>query len=181
VGSTGPRPDHPDAPLRILCVCLGNICRSPAAHAIFEGLLAQSKDSGAVIIDSAGTSASHAGEPPDARMRAAGERRGLRFTSRSRAVTAADFALFDHILAMDASNLAWLRNRCPKGAQPKMGLILDWHPEERFHGTDVPDPYYDGPAAFETVLNLLEPACRAFLQQATQAQGHEVLPLNRAP
>lgn len=167
--------------MSILCVCLGNICRSPAAHAIFDRLIAQSKDLGAVIIDSAGTSASHAGEPPDARMRAAGELRGLRFTSRSRAVIPADFARFDHILAMDASNLAWLRNRCPEGAHPRMGLILDWHPEERFRGRDVPDPYYAGPAAFETVLDLLEPACRTFLRQATQAQGHEVLPLYRAP
>ncbi len=150
---------------RVLFVCMGNICRSPAAEAALEKLV---QSTGAdVQIDSAGTIGIHAGERPDSRMRAAGEARGLVFNTRARQVTAKDLQVgaFDLVIAMDHENLRDLKRVA--GADHQHVLLIseflnaDW-PRE------VPDPYYGGPQGFETVLDMVEAACPAILSRLAQ-------------
>ncbi len=112
--------------MKLLFVCLGNICRSPTAHAVMRQLVAQEKL--AISVDSAGTSASHRGDPPDPRSIKAAPQysfKGLR----ARPVREADFVEYDLILAMDESNLQDLQRRCPAGPQHKIKLLLEYHPE----------------------------------------------------
>ncbi|QYJ88523.1 low molecular weight protein-tyrosine-phosphatase [Shewanella halotolerans] len=145
----------------VLFVCLGNICRSPTAEAVFRSLL--SKRGLSISCDSAGTSAYHEGEGPDRRARQAGERRGLDFSGiRARGVTDEDFERFDLILAADKANLRDLRARCPAQHQYKLALMLSFLGEgER----EVPDPYYGGDEGFEQVLDLLQQSCERLLLQ----------------
>lgn len=147
-----------NAPPRILFVCLGNICRSPAAEGVMRALAARRGI--AVALDSAGTGGWHVGEKPDPRMRAAAAARGMPIEDlRARQVSAKDFARFDHVIAMDRSNRADLAAMTPGGAVGKLSMMLDWgsHPGE------VPDPYYGGEDGFEHVLDLLEDACAGLL------------------
>ncbi|MCG9723067.1 low molecular weight protein-tyrosine-phosphatase [Shewanella sp. Isolate7] len=145
----------------VLFVCLGNICRSPTAEAVFRGQL---RDRGlSMDCDSAGTSGYHEGEGPDRRARLAGERRGLDFSGiRARGVRDEDFERFDLILAADRANLRELRARCPAQHQSKLALMLSFLGEgER----EVPDPYYGGYEGFEQVLDLLQQSCEKLLAQ----------------
>ena len=146
---------------RVLIVCLGNICRSPTAEAV---LRQRAERAGvALTVDSAGTYGGHAGSTPDARSRAAGERRGYDFTGiHSRQVQADDFAAFDVILAADRSNLADLKALCPARHQHKIKLLLSFIAQAE---QDVPDPYYGGEQGFEQVLDLIEAACDGLLTQ----------------
>ncbi|SFI07831.1 low molecular weight protein-tyrosine-phosphatase [Albimonas pacifica] len=146
---------------RLLFVCLGNICRSPAAEGVARAM-AQARGL-AVEIDSAGTGGWHAGDPPDPRMREAALRRGYDLSAlRARQVRRADFAAFDHILAMDADNLAALERARPADARAALSLMLS-HADlpER----EVPDPYYGGPQGFDHVLDLLEAAVAGLLDR----------------
>jgi len=132
----------------VLFVCLGNICRSPTAEAVFRARAGQSD----IFIDSAGTGAWHAGEPPDPRSRAEGEKRGYSFAGQSaRKVRAQDFHTFDYILAMDRSNLSDLKVIQPHDGMAQLSLFLP-------DGSDVPDPYYGGPDGFARVVDLIEAA-----------------------
>lgn len=137
---------------RILVVCLGNTCRSPMGQGVIERLAA---DAGlTVTVDSAGIGAWHAGQPPDPRGLATARKRGYDTSAqRSRQITARDFAAFDLILAMDASNLARLRELCPAGATPEIRLF---HPS----GRDVPDPYYGNLPDYEHALDMIEEGAR---------------------
>ncbi|QYK14431.1 low molecular weight phosphotyrosine protein phosphatase [Shewanella rhizosphaerae] len=145
----------------VLFVCLGNICRSPTAEAVFRGLLSERGLS--IGCDSAGTSAYHEGEGPDRRARLAGERRGLDFSGiRARGVTDEDFERFDLILAADKANLRDLRARCPAHHQYKLALMLSFLGEG---DREVPDPYYGGDDGFEQVLDLLQQSCEELLSQ----------------
>ncbi len=138
--------------LRVLFVCLGNICRSPTAEGVFTSLV----NTNAVFSDSAGTGAWHVGEPPDKRSQAAAKRQGVDLSGqRARQVTKQDFHDFDHILAMDSSNLAALERMQPAGARAKLGLLLDHHPDSKLK--DVPDPYFED--GFDTVFQLVKRAC----------------------
>lgn len=146
----------------VLFVCLGNICRSPTAHAVFRQKV---KDAGILVeIESAGTSAYHEGAKPDPRSIAAGKKRNYDFSGiESRKIRDEDFEHYDYILAMDNDNLASLLNQCPSEYQHKVKLFLTF--AENYGDTDeVPDPYYGGAAGFELVLDLIEDASKGLLQ-----------------
>ena len=154
--------------LKVLFVCLGNICRSPTAHAVFREM---AKQRGLMVeVESAGTSAYHQGALPDKRSQAVGLERGYRFNGiYSRPVKDGDFAYYDRIYAMDLQNLADLKQRCPLEYQGKLSLFLQHHPD--FHRIkEVPDPYYGGTRGFERVLDLIEQGTSALLEQLQQKQ-----------
>ena len=139
----------------VLFICLGNICRSPTAEAIFK---ARASAAGlSVYVDSAGTSGWHIGERPDPRSIEAGVAAGYDFSGQySRKVTRADFGEFDHILAMDMQNIEALKPLCPDAYQGKIGLFLDYAPNTA--SREVPDPYYGGDDGFERVIAMIEKA-----------------------
>jgi protein-tyrosine phosphatase len=148
----------------ILFVCLGNICRSPAAEAVFLKLLEVKDLSDAFRVDSAGTGAWHVGERADPRMRAAAADRGIELRSRARKITARDLDGFDLILTMDDDNLVQTRRLDPTGQHH--GRIRSLAPYCRHNRVDaIPDPYGGGPDGFEHVLDLLEDACDALLTE----------------
>jgi protein-tyrosine phosphatase len=148
--------------MRILFVCLGNICRSPTAEVVLRTIAARETPELELEVDSAGTAGYHVGEPPDPRTRAAALRRGYDLSGRrARIVEPEDFERFDLILAMDRQNLSVLQRRAPAGARSRVRLFLEFAPEA---GTaEVPDPYYGGPNGFEEVLDLVESASRRLL------------------
>src|SRR5262245_27293263 len=141
--------------MRILFVCMGNICRSPTAEGVFGHLL-RSQDAGALAeIDSAGTHDYHVGDAPDRRAVAAAARRGIDLSAlRARAVAPEDFDRFDLILAMDEDNVIELQRRAPAAARKKIRLVMEF--AAAASRRDVPDPYYGGSQGFEEVLDLLE-------------------------
>jgi protein-tyrosine phosphatase len=146
---------------RILFVCLGNICRSPTAEAVFRDRVSAAGRESEIEIDSAGTIAAHAGEPADARMRQHASARGYTLSSISRKVVKEDFTRFTHIIAMDRQNLQDLRDMAPPGSTAQLSLLLEADPASPT--PDVPDPYYGGAEGFETVLDLIESASEHLL------------------
>lgn len=148
--------------MRILFVCMGNICRSPSAEGVFRSLLAARAPQLAVEIDSAGTHDYHVGEAPDDRAIAAARRRGVDLSSlRARTVQTGDFEYYDLILAMDEQNLRELRRRAPAARLDRIRLLMEFVPSSAVRA--VPDPYYGGPQGFEQVLDLLEEAAEGLL------------------
>jgi len=148
--------------VNVLFVCLGNICRSPAAEGVFRALVERQGLDGRIACDSAGTGSWHVGKAPDARMQAAARRRGIELKAlRGRQVAAADFERFDYVLAMDGDNLANLEALCPPGREGRLGRLLDFAPGAGRR--DVPDPYYGGAEGFERVLDLVEAAAEGLL------------------
>lgn len=149
--------------IRLLFVCMGNICRSPSAEAVMKKIVEDRRLTDRIEIDSAGTIGYHAGERADSRMRAHATRRGYSLESLSRPVVTDDFYEFDMIIGMDDQNISDLKRKAP-----------DWESVEKIHRmTDfsrhktydhVPDPYYGGEAGFELVLDLLEDACEGLLE-----------------
>jgi protein-tyrosine phosphatase len=150
--------------MKILFVCLGNICRSPLAEAMFLTLLRRRSSPlcASVFADSAGTSAWHLGEPADARMRAAAERCGVVISHQSRLLVPQDLETFDLILAMDRDNLRDTRKLARTREQKeKVQLFRDYDPQ----GTGVvPDPYYSGPDGFELVISIAERTCMRLIE-----------------
>jgi len=151
--------------MRILFVCMGNICRSPTAEGVMRSLLREEGLEDAVELDSAGTGGWHAGEPPDARATEAARRRGVVLEGAARQVTAADFEDFDLLVAMDRENLRDLLAIAPsEEAAEKVRLLREFDPASADAGDlDVPDPYYGGERGFERVLELVTAACRGLL------------------
>jgi protein-tyrosine phosphatase len=151
---------------RLLFVCLGNICRSPAAEGVFLRLIAREGLEDRFVVDSAGTGGWHAGNPADRRMRAAAERRGIHLSSRARQIALADFTAFDRILTMDDDNLRNVRSLARElGERPGLARIEPMTSHCRLHqAREVPDPYYGGEQGFEQVLDLLEDACAGLLE-----------------
>lgn len=144
---------------RILFVCLGNICRSPAAEGIMDGIVEAAGADG-FVIDSAGTGRYHIGQLPDQRMRVHARRRGLELNHRCRQVTTSDFDDFDIIIGMDSNNVDNLRRLAPspEAERKVMPMSAFFSTYSRFD--HVPDPYYEGAEGFELVLDLLQEGCQ---------------------
>jgi protein-tyrosine phosphatase len=154
----------------VLFVCMGNICRSPTAEAVFRHCVEKAGLADAIHIDSAGTHDYHIGEPPDSRTQRAAKQRGYEMgILRGRQAEAGDFARFDYVLAMDEANLSILQSLRPRDAQSHLGLFLAFaeHHDER----EVPDPYFGGADGFEHVLDLVEDASRGLLKHIRAQLG----------
>jgi protein-tyrosine phosphatase len=153
--------------MRILFVCLGNICRSPTAEGVFRHLLEREAPDLEVAADSAGTAGYHIGAPPDVRSQRHALARGIDLSAlRARQVLADDYRSFDLLLAMDRDNLAALRRQRPAGAAARLQLFMEYAPE--LGANEVPDPYYGEAAAFERVLDLTTAASRGLIRALQQ-------------
>lgn len=151
--------------VRICFVCLGNICRSPTAEGVFRHLAAEAGLAAVFEIDSAGTAGYHTGAAPDPRALAAGERAGIPVGGQARQFQAADFARFDYVIAMDASNAQGLRRLAPTpAAREKIRLLRSFDPNAP-PNAPIPDPYYGADAGFDDVLQLCRTACRHLLEE----------------
>jgi protein-tyrosine phosphatase len=153
--------------MRILFVCLGNICRSPTAEGVMRRLVVEEGLDGHVALDSAGVGAWHVGKPPDERATGAARRRGTVLEGAARQVQPADFAAFDLLLAMDRSNLEDLLALAPdEASRAKVRLLREFDPASAgAPDLDVPDPYYGGADGFDTVLDQVEAACAGLLAE----------------
>ena len=150
--------------VRVLFVCLGNICRSPTAHAVFEKMVEEQGLSSQILVDSAGTGDWHIGHPADARASAAAQKRGVDMSAlRARQFNAADFENFDYILAMDQANLDDIQALAPAAHSARVALFLYY--ASHFDEREVPDPYYGGDDGFEHVLDLIEDAAKGLLDE----------------
>jgi protein-tyrosine phosphatase len=157
--------------ISVLFVCMGNICRSPTAHGIFEHLVEQAGLSDKITVDSAGTISYHAGNPPDMRSMQTAHEFGIDLSDqRSRPVNQTDFYTFDYIIGMDNDNLRNLLAMCPEEHQSKVTLLLEQHPDVEL--VEVPDPYYGGGQGFEKVFKMCELACQNLLE--TIKQNHQL-------
>ncbi len=148
--------------IRILFVCMGNICRSPTAEGIFRHKVENASLESSIEIDSAGTHAYHIGSPPDPRAQSAAKKRDIDLSPlRARRVVTNDFIQFDYVIAMDKSNYEDLEAICPSGHENKIHLFLNYSNNIE---TEVPDPYYGSGNGFEIVLNLIENAAEGLLK-----------------
>jgi len=148
--------------IKVLFVCMGNICRSPTAQGVFDSFIERNNLKKKIISDSAGTGAWHAGKSPDTRAKQAARNRGYKLDKyRARGVTDKDFEKFDLLLAMDKENLAYLNGKCPFEYADKVKLLLSFGSVS--DDLEVPDPYYGGIGGFELVLDLVEDACQGLL------------------
>lgn len=149
-------------PVRVLFVCLGNICRSPTAEGVLRDLAAREAPQLRLDIDSAGTADYHIGAAPDPRSQSAARARGIDISGlRARQIDRSDFEQFDFILAMDQDNLARLERLRPRGARAQLQLFMSYAPQ--IGRSEVPDPYYGGPQDFEAVLDLTSAAARGLI------------------
>ncbi len=156
--------------VKVLFVCLGNICRSPTAHGVFLHLVAREGLADRIEVDSAGTHAYHVKDPPDPRAQAAAAKRGVDLSPlRARKALQEDFQVFDYVLAMDRSNYDHLSALCPAGAEDKLRLFLSFAPQ--LGEDEVPDPYYGGTAGFERVLDMIESAAEGLLADIRLRHG----------
>ena len=145
--------------VKVLFVCLGNICRSPTAEGVFSNLVRQAGLSDKIKIDSAGTGAWHVNQAPDQRSQDAALKRGIDLSAqRARKISTDDFNNFDYLVAMDRSNVSDLKKICPPDLLSRISLFLEFAPE--LERQEVPDPYQGGDEGFELVLNLIEVAAQ---------------------
>ncbi|WMJ07977.1 low molecular weight protein-tyrosine-phosphatase [Nitrosomonas sp. sh817] len=150
--------------IRILFVCMGNICRSPTADAVFRHHVKNAGVDHLIEVDSAGTHAYHIGNPPDERSQRTALKRGYKMDDlRARAVESDDFDEFDYILAMDKENLQLLLQRSPRHHHGKIHLFMKYG-ESYEDDTEVPDPYFGGQQGFELVLDMVEEASQGLLE-----------------
>jgi protein-tyrosine phosphatase len=153
--------------MRILLVCMCNNCRSPSAEGMVRYLLKNNKLDDKINVDSAGTHAYHAGEPPDPRAQRAAQRRGIDLSRlRARRIAPTDFEEFDLILAMDRENLEELHTACPERHRHKIDLFMRY--ARSFDTDEVPDPYYGGEKGFDVVLDMVEDAAQGLLETLRQ-------------
>ena len=155
----------------VLFICLGNICRSPAAQAVMQRMVDEKGLSDRFLIDSAGTGGYHIGDLPDKRMRVHARPRGYELTHRARRVQISDFEDFDLIVGMDAANVDDLRRMAATVEQMDKVVMMGDYIRQYRHYDYVPDPYYEGSEGFELVLDLLEDACENLLDRIIK-QNH---------
>jgi protein-tyrosine phosphatase len=175
-------PPAPGEPVRVLFVCLGNICRSPTAEGVMRALVSGEGLDGRIVVESAGTGGWHVGSPPDARAAAAARARGVALDGTARQVRAEDFEDFDYLVAMDGENLRALRSLAPgEQERAKVRLLREFDPASAgssggadappsgaqvgARNLDVPDPYYGGEDGFDEVFELVQAACAGLLDQ----------------
>ena len=150
-------------PVQVLFVCMGNICRSPTAHGVFQTLVDEQGLTQRIRVDSAGTHSYHIGSPPDPRSQATAFRRGIDLSGlRARRFESGDFIEFDYLLAMDSNNLADMLAIKPDDAGARAELMLVY--SERFRQREIPDPYF-GDDGFDLVFDMIDDAARGLLQQ----------------
>lgn len=149
--------------VKVCFVCLGNICRSPLAHGIFESLVTQAGLTESIIVESAGTGAWHVGECPDPRMSATAMKKGITLSSRAQQFTPGNFRQFDLVLAMDQVNMDSLKALCSTSvANEKLKLFRSFDPVK--DGLNVPDPYYGGENGFDVVFHIVNRTCPQILE-----------------
>ena len=158
--------DNSPMPIKLLFVCMGNICRSPAAEGVFLHLAKTGGVGHLFEVDSAGTGGWHAGNPADHRSAAEGRRRGFHLPSRARKVAASDMEDFDLIICMDIENHADLMDM--GFPEKKLRMLLEWHPQNT--GEDVPDPYYGGADGFVHMYDLIVVACDRLLEDLVKKE-----------
>jgi protein-tyrosine phosphatase len=157
--------------IRICFVCLGNICRSPTAEAVFRHLAEREGIADALVIDSAGTGSWHVGESPDRRSRETARQRGFDLGGRARQVTKRDFSTFDYLIAMDRSNRKNLLRMAPDAAsRSKVHLFRDFDARSD-ESSEVPDPYYGGEDGFEQVFDICEAAALGLIAHLRETHG----------
>ncbi len=148
--------------IKVMFVCMGNICRSPTAHGVFRQLVEDEGYAEHIYIESSGTHAYHVGEPPDHRAQQTAQQRGLDLSDlRAQRIQKKDFETFDYILPMDQDNFEILIDSSPPEYQEKIRMFLSYAPE--LSRREVPDPYYGGPGGFEQVLDMVEAGSRGLL------------------
>lgn len=148
---------------KLLFICLGNICRSPAAEAVMKKMVADARREDEFFIDSAGIGDWHVGQLPDSRMRQRGARRGYTLDSHARQICADDFSHFDKLLVMDNDNYRIVTSKAPtEEARAKVEMLTDYLKNHK-NVSVVPDPYYGGTADFDYALDLIEDACSNLL------------------
>lgn len=153
--------------MKILFVCMGNICRSPMAEGVFKHHVKRAGLDARIFTDSAGTHDYHVGEPPDPRAQRAALRRGYDLSVlRARQVSLGDFSSFDYVLAMDEQNLRLLERLCPSQHAHKLKLFMEFSNRPALR--EVPDPYYGGEQGFERVLDMVEQAAQELLDHLRQ-------------
>ncbi len=156
--------------IRVCFVCLGNICRSPTAEAVFGALVAENGLADHISFDSAGTSDYHIGEPADRRSAQAAARHGVTLRGRARQFQAADFETFDYVVAMDRSNLDRLVEMAPsEGARKRISMLRAWDADA--DGADVPDPYWSGRDGFELVFQICRAGCTGLIASIRSEHG----------
>ncbi|MEM6803898.1 MAG: low molecular weight protein-tyrosine-phosphatase [Bacteroidota bacterium] len=158
--------------VKVLFVCLGNICRSPMAEGLFLKQVKEAGLSDKIEIDSCGTGAWHVGDKADPRMRETASRHGINLLSRARKVEITDFREFDYIIPMDNSNLMNLQRMATHVPDIKAAIIKMRYFDEGNENADVPDPYYGGEQGFEDVFQMLDRSCAALL--AFIREQHEI-------
>lgn len=158
--------------IRVLFVCLGNICRSPMAHGVFRDLIRQRGLEGRIGVDSCGTSSHHVGEPPDANQRRVADGHGVNLHDlRSRQLVRSDFEEFDLIIPMDASNERDTRRLAPRRSNAEIVRFTDFVDDAVYAGDGVPDPYYGGIEGFEQVYELIVDGSERVLQRALELES----------
>ena len=150
--------------VKVLFVCMGNICRSPTAHGVFRDLVRKEGLDQHIEIDSAGTHAYHVGNSPDSRSQQTARNRGVDLSDlRARQVSSGDFDSYDYVVAMDQENYISLSQQCPDHLLDRIYLFMDFAPDARTR--EVPDPYYGGAQGFERVFDLVESASGGLLEE----------------
>ncbi len=158
--------------VKVLLICMGNICRSPTAHAVFRNLVQEHGLTELIEIDSAGTHAYHVGNPPDSRSVQTARKRGIDMSDlRARQVDLGDFYHYDYLIAMDDYNLSLLQEMAPSDMAHKLSLFLSFAPH--INHREVPDPYYGGADGFELVFDMVQAASEGLLSHIKSNHLHQ--------